>query len=158
MADQKRMEEMKTKLADSHASRQELKPLSVGDTVSMQPIQHGKRDWTTVTKRIGDRSYEVPTPTGRPLRRNRLRLRRALTTTQYIDTYDDTFYEGPPTESCPQPAEPAQLTGPHEMLGPPTEPAQMPEPHETHITPPAAESRTRSGRTVKKPDRLIQTM
>lgn len=79
-------------------------------------------------------------------------------THKYIDTYDDDFYENPPTESCPQLAEPAQLTEPHETPGQPTEPAQMPEPHQTHWTPPAAESCTCSGCTVKKQDRLIQTM
>ncbi|XP_014665126.1 PREDICTED: uncharacterized protein K02A2.6-like, partial [Priapulus caudatus] len=78
-----------TKMDDKRATlaqrknefRHDLPPLRVGDTVRMQPIQTGLKEWkpATVTKQIKSRTYEVTASNGRTYKRNRqfLRVSRA---------------------------------------------------------------------------------
>ena len=60
-----------------NANRHDLKPLQPGDAVRLQPIQRGDKEWkpATVTKQLKPRTYEVKTPDGKSLRRNRQQLR-----------------------------------------------------------------------------------
>ncbi|KXJ17262.1 hypothetical protein AC249_AIPGENE8700 [Exaiptasia diaphana] len=57
----------------------ELTPLHVGDTVRMKPFTLGDKSWKKglVTARIDDRSYMVENQDGRPMRRNRVHLRKS---------------------------------------------------------------------------------
>ena len=60
---------------DKHAK--DLTPLEEGDTVRMKPFTKGERKWSkaTVTRRLGDRSYEVEA-NGTTSRRNRVPLKK----------------------------------------------------------------------------------
>ena len=55
----------------------DLQRLDVGDTVRMQPIRTGEREWkeATVKKAITSRAFDVETADGRHYRRNRRHLR-----------------------------------------------------------------------------------
>ena len=62
---------------NSDHPRRDLRRLNVGETIRMQPLEHGRREWTeaTVHKALSSRSYDVITATGRHYRRNRRHLR-----------------------------------------------------------------------------------
>ena len=59
----------------------DLKPLEKGESVMIQPQLFGKKEWTkgTVVDSKG-RSYEIQTPTGRIIRRNRVHLKHVPST------------------------------------------------------------------------------
>ena len=86
-------------IADRYSERPSLKPLHVGDTVQMQPIQSFNKEWkpATVTKVLDNRSYEVSRD-GRTYRRNRRLLRRSAVTpdtvqNDYIVAQDPVQYD-----------------------------------------------------------------
>ena len=56
----------------------DLKPLTEGDVVRMQPFRKGKKVWEkgVVTERLDERSYAVETAKGGVYRRNRYHLRK----------------------------------------------------------------------------------
>ena len=62
---------------NSDHSRRDLRRLNVGETIRMQPFEHGRREWAeaTVHKALSSRSYDVVTAAGRHYRRNRRHLR-----------------------------------------------------------------------------------
>ena len=70
------MENKRSKVAERHIDRKDLKPLQVGDAVRMQPIDK-TCEWkeATVTQRLKSRTYNVTTSDGRNYRRNRVFLR-----------------------------------------------------------------------------------
>jgi transposase InsO family protein len=57
--------------------RRELRPLAVGEPVRLQPTAPHQREWrpATITRQLPYRTYEVVTPEGRTLRRNRQLIR-----------------------------------------------------------------------------------
>ena len=63
-------------LNSDHPSR-DLRRLNVGETIRMQPLEHGRREWAEerVHKVLSSRSHDVITPTGRHYHRNRRHLR-----------------------------------------------------------------------------------
>ena len=66
--------------------RKDLKPLNLGDSVTMQPIASGDKIWkpATVTKVLDNRTYEVSRK-GKTYRRNRRLLRTTLAVTNADD-------------------------------------------------------------------------
>ena len=138
MKDRPALEKKKAKVAERHVDRRVLKPLSVGDHVSMQPIVYGKSDWqqAQVTKAVGPRTYEVKTPTGKSFVRNRQFLRKhGVRQDQEAEPKDGQsgchadHHEDAPVEDAP-------------VVAP-----------VTPVSPPKT-TETRSGRTIRKPKKL----
>lgn len=78
--DQKERQALDLKRANAAAKQShkpELKPLQIGQSVRMQPIQTGQKLWKEgeVTKTLPNRSYEVKTPDGKVFRRSRQHIR-----------------------------------------------------------------------------------
>ena len=67
-------------VADRQLNCKCLKPLNVGDTVRVQPIENNKKEWkqATVSKKLNSHSYEVVADNGRTYRRNRQFLRKSI--------------------------------------------------------------------------------
>ena len=67
----------------------DLKPLEKGESVMIQPQLLGKKEWTkgTVVDNKG-RSYEIQTPSGRIIRRNRVHLKHIPSTKKLSSTYN----------------------------------------------------------------------
>uniref|UniRef100_X2A3G7 Uncharacterized protein n=1 Tax=Capitella teleta TaxID=283909 RepID=X2A3G7_CAPTE len=118
--------------------RRELSQLGVGDQVRVQPID-GSRQWreATVTRQLSGRSYETTDVNGRTLRRNRRMLRQSSSPKH---SHRKLTFATPPQDICEEPAAPCT---------PPCPPALAPDDMES-----ASETRTRSGRLVKKPMRF----
>ena len=74
---------------NSDHPRRDLRRLNVGETIRMQPLEHGRREWTeaTVHKALSSRSYDVITATGRHYRRNR-RHHRPSRPSEHDTTHD----------------------------------------------------------------------
>ena len=70
-------ESQQTKIAERFIARKELKPLQVRDSVMIQPIEPGKKEWipARVTGQVNPRSYACETADGKTYRRNRRHLR-----------------------------------------------------------------------------------
>ncbi|XP_014681748.1 PREDICTED: uncharacterized protein K02A2.6-like [Priapulus caudatus] len=70
--------ERKRMLRESRRNCRELSRLAVGNTVRMQPLVPGKREWqeARVSKQLTGRSFEMPTEQGKVFRRNRRHLRK----------------------------------------------------------------------------------
>ena len=69
----RQLEDKHFAVADRQLNRKSLKPLNVGDTVRVQPIDSNKKEWkqATVSKKLDSHSYEVVADNGRTYRRNR---------------------------------------------------------------------------------------
>ena len=67
--------------AERYTHRKNLKPINVGESVRMQPIDSKGSNMTwkeaTVCKTLARRNYEVSTDKGKTFRRNRRLLRRS---------------------------------------------------------------------------------
>jgi len=86
-------------VADRSTNR-DLPPLTVGDTVRMQPIQTGTREWqpATVVKKLGSRKYEVEKKGGRRAIRNRKHI-RLMPESEHSNV--DTNQRGMPSQGVP---------------------------------------------------------
>ena len=71
------LKEKKRHSALENDSSKDLRPLSPGENVRLQPLAAGEREWKegTITRALTSRSYEVCTQNGRILRRNRIHIR-----------------------------------------------------------------------------------
>lgn len=83
------MEDKRSGVAERYQNRTSLRPLRVGETVRMQPIDNRTQEWkeAVVTKRLKSRTYEVESGEGKRYRRNRQfirpsRVRASNATTQ----------------------------------------------------------------------------
>lgn len=76
-------EDRRGKLAQRYVARDTLKPLNVGDTVRMQPLKSGEKEWRqgTVDRKVNNHSYVVRTRDGGEYRRNRQHLRKRTEST-----------------------------------------------------------------------------
>lgn len=86
--------------------RRDLRPLEIGEAVRLQPLLHHQKEWrpATVSRRLTSRTYEVQTPEGRTLRRNRLLLRPSRATGSIHGKTDDAVrWHGKSTISDEQP-------------------------------------------------------
>ena len=72
------LEDKKVTTAGRFAGKRTLKPLNIGDTVRMQPIDSSKSEWkeATVSKKLKSRTYEVKDVKGHVFKRNRQHLRK----------------------------------------------------------------------------------
>ncbi len=105
-----RMEEKKAKVASRYVHRKELQPISPGTTVMMKPVTPFAKEWRegVVTKPLSPRTYEVQTPDGKHLRRNR-RLLRPIPKTPTTVSIDNTHDALPSSASLkPVPSTPAK--------------------------------------------------
>ena len=150
VGEQERMKQRVQKQADYYnKSAKDLPPLEEGDTVRMQPLVQGKKGWekAIVSRRLDQRSYVVETPSG-IYRRNRVHLRKTR--------------ENPP-------GEPTQRRDAQENVPANAQNADKPRQNPVVLNeeePATKEARgqdtdndmntmkTRSGRTVKRPDYL----
>ena len=131
------------------SGRQDLKILHVGDTVRMQPIRTGDREWTQarVKRAITTRAFEVEAY-GRCYRRNRLHLRISAKSTHSLPAKQ---YSASASRRCDA-NEPA----------PPIEPPDVPTLDCTALqseeidrdTTGEASLTTRCGRQIRKPKRF----
>ena len=140
----KPIEQKKITVAERYAHRRALKPLSPGETVRMQPIESGKKDWrqATVSTQIKRRSYEVITDDGKKYRRNRQFLRASTPSAKPdSDTLIPEHISAPVTRSSTAAA--AATTTPEQQ---------------SVNTPPVSQKtvtyQTRSGRAVKEVEKL----
>ena len=71
------LKEKKRYSALENDSGKDLRPLSPGENVRLQPLAAGEREWKegTIARALTSRSYEVRTQNGRILRRNRIHIR-----------------------------------------------------------------------------------
>ena len=78
--DKRKMEDKRYTVAERYVNRKSLKTLHVGDVVRMQPIQNRKDEWKQgiVSKKLKSRSYEVYTGDNKTYRRNRKFLRASV--------------------------------------------------------------------------------
>ena len=85
-------EQNQSKTAEYYMHRKDLKPLNIGDSVTMQPIASGDKIWkpATVTKVLDNRSYEVSCQ-GKTYRRNR----KLLCTTSAVTNADEVSSASP---------------------------------------------------------------
>ena len=76
-------------VADRHLNRKSLKPLNVGDTVRVQPIDNNKKEWkqATVSKKLNSHSYDVVADNGRTYRRTRQFLRKSVKSRENFENY-----------------------------------------------------------------------
>ena len=150
--------------------RKDLKPLNLGDSVTMQPIASGDKIWTpaTVTKVLDNRTYEV-SHKGKTYRRNR----RLLRTTSAVTNADDEVSPATPVKSnvTVEPSHPTVTSPPpppDDVNEPSTSPVALSQPHVSPNQPENVEHQsknivskspglssdtpyvTRSGRVVKK--------
>ena len=124
-----------------------LPPLNVGDTVRMQPIQRGQREWqqATVTSSHQNRGYSVQSDTGQTYKRNRQFLRRTVRsrTDRHSEQSDNsTIKDVSPT--------------PVPTVEPVVDTASSPSPAPPDRSPKSGSSpiRTRSGRPSRPPVKL----
>ena len=89
-------EQKQSKTAEYYMHRKDLKPLNLGDSVTMQPIASGDKIWkpATVTKVLDNRTYEVSRK-GKTYRRNRTLLR----TTSAVTNADDEVSTSSPVKT-----------------------------------------------------------
>ena len=89
-------EQKQSKTAEYYMHRKDLKPLNLGDSVTMQPIASGDKIWkpATVTKVLDNRTYEVSRK-GKTYRRNR----RLLRTTSAVTNADDEVSTSSPVKT-----------------------------------------------------------
>lgn len=144
--ERQRMKERVLKQAENYnKSAKDLAPLKDGDTVRMQPLVQGRKNWerAIVRRRFDERSYLIETPTG-TYRRNRVHLRKT--------------HEDPP----------AEMTADRDVrASPPSTPTVINVPHRSprrdhdhgtgrhdKRTNDMNVTKTRSGRTVKRPPYL----
>ena len=78
--ERKKLLDKKFVVADRYSNRKQLKPLCIGDTVRIQPIDGNKKEWkqATVSEKLSGHSYEVSTDAGKKYRRNRQFLRKTV--------------------------------------------------------------------------------
>ena len=71
------LKEKKRYSALENDNGKDLRPLSPGENVRLQPLAAGEREWKegTIARALTSRSYEVRTQNGRILRRNRIHIR-----------------------------------------------------------------------------------
>ncbi|XP_066970068.1 uncharacterized protein [Macrobrachium rosenbergii] len=67
-------------VADRYSNRKQLKPLCIGDTVRVQPIDNKTEEWkqATVSKKLSGHTYVVCTDDGGKYRKNRQFLRKSV--------------------------------------------------------------------------------
>ncbi|XP_048239742.1 uncharacterized protein K02A2.6-like [Haliotis rufescens] len=102
--DKQQLEDKRMLVVERHNrkySGRPLKPLQVGDTVRMQPIQTGRKEWNeaTVTDEIKPRTYSVRSDNGHCFKRNRQQLRLA----RKSRVEDDVNLEIPTFPNCQSP-------------------------------------------------------
>jgi hypothetical protein len=119
-ADRIKMDNKRSTLAQrKNVSRHDLPPLKVGETVRMQPIQTGQKEWqpATVTKTLKSRTYEVTANgTGRRYRRNRQFLRASKATGSAVPGNDSVAHT-PTATSESTTGEPAVQSTVNESAG-----------------------------------------
>ena len=125
---QKPLKEQKlSKTAEYYMHRKDLKPLNIGDSVTMQPITSGDKIWkpSTVTKVLDNRTYEVSRKV-KTYRRNRWLLR----TTSPVTNADDEVSPATPVKSNVT-VEPSHPT----VASPPPAPNSVNEPSPSPVAP-----------------------
>jgi hypothetical protein len=134
------------KAAESSLARKPIPPLQAGDTVRMQPTQHGQTVWqkATVTEQISARSYKVRTDKGSVLTRNRRLLRKTA----------ETRSADPLTHEITVPASGAPTPPPNSPKRAPASPLPKPPDPPSSGSPVKPLTTTRCGRAVKAPDRF----
>ncbi|XP_011664712.2 uncharacterized protein K02A2.6-like [Strongylocentrotus purpuratus] len=122
-------------------SAKDLTPLQEGDTVRMQPLVQGQKNWerAIVKRRLDERSYVVETPSG-IYRRNRVHLRQTP--------------ENPPDETTTSSNETAEIQHANDHNATPDETEARPAPQASQSNDIELAPKTRSGRTVKRPNYL----
>ena len=85
--EKRQLEKKRFAVADRQLNRKSLKPLNVGDTVRVQPIDNNKKEWkqATVSKKFNSHSYEVVGDNGRTYRRNRQFLRKSVKSRENVE-------------------------------------------------------------------------
>ena len=152
--ERKNKEVKRQNVAERYMSRKSLNPLNVGDVVRMQPIQSGNEEWKegTVTKKLKSRSYEVSS-NGKTYRRNRKFLRRSV----------ESRNDQPPLEynSMPNAFDRTSRSVNNEVhqssnnnVVCPSNVNENPDPVIPSALSATGSTQTRSGRTVKPPERL----
>lgn len=151
----------KRKMGASNLGGRDLRPLTLGDTVRMQPIENNKKEWkqATVSQQLNSRSFIVTTENGKCYKRNRRFLRKSVASTHSIPAITT------PVESRQQPTVDTQISA-SEPVPSPTTPTAVsvttPRPPPTTdtavATPPASPAmatpkRTRYGRSIRLPPR-----
>jgi len=138
------------RIEKANSRTKELPPLNVGDTVRMQPIQHGQNEWqqATVTSRHRNRGYGVQSDTGQTYKRNRQFLRRTVRSrTEQSDNPTIQDVSPPPQDRRPTPVP---------TVEPMVDAASSPSPAMPDTSPKSwlSPMKTRSGRLSKPPVKL----
>ena len=129
----------------------DLRPLSTGDTVRIQPIQSGVKEWqeAKVTKQLTSRSYEVTNREGNTYRRNRRHLRKTTQSSHSVPS-------GTQSPGAPPPLDMPTTPRPESTTPPRPETTKNPPPTIQATPVQSPPSQTSSfGRAIKKPARYV---
>ncbi|KAK2185370.1 hypothetical protein NP493_239g08018 [Ridgeia piscesae] len=105
------MSESNPDVSERSSNQRVLRRLNVGETIRMQPLEHGRREWAeaTIHKALFSRSYDVITATGRHYRRNRRHLRPSGAS-EHDTTHDRAERMIPPSGSRDRTHDPETIT------------------------------------------------
>ena len=138
-------------MVENDTRSRDLPQLQIHDHVRMQPIQSPKSAWepAVVTEQLSPRAYLVKTPDNREFRRNRQFLRKSHASNPHFD-------KDPPASETQETSidnPPVIATKSNEKLS--NNPIEKPVTFRSIIeNVPKSPMKTRSGRTVKKPQRF----
>ena len=152
------MEDKKSAVAERYQKRKTLRPLEVGETVRMQPIDNKTQLWkeATVDRKLKSRTYEIVTGDGRKYKRNRQYLRPARPRSNSINEgKHDTRQDESRHWQASQPMQTEKDNTTNRENGSETATETTPSTQCEGLTPSTeTKYRTRSGREVTTPRRL----
>ena len=143
------MENKKFAVADRYSDCKYLEPLSVGDTVRVQPLKNNKTEWkqATVSKKLSSHSFEVSTDDGKIYRRNRQFLRKSVRSRDRSPEVPLSNHSYPSSTAVDS----DNLYSPNINTQSPNKATIMPSNNSESDT---SDIKTRSGRTVRAPVKL----